>query len=101
MQDEGMESAPRTQPALEAPPPPEVGPGHRLPCICTGKTQDKFEIKIRFRCKFVHVFLCRQIICNNRKGQRELVLCCNILNITAGTFTTTTCNVRSAGAYLV
>lgn len=33
MQDEGMESAPRTQPAPEPPPPPEAAPGHRFPCI--------------------------------------------------------------------
>lgn len=33
MQDEGMESAPRTQPEPEPPPPPEAAPGHRLPCI--------------------------------------------------------------------
>lgn len=35
MQDEGMESAPRTQPAPEPPLPPEAAPGHRLPCIWT------------------------------------------------------------------
>lgn len=31
MHDEGMASAPKTEP----PPPPEAEPGHRLPCIWT------------------------------------------------------------------
>lgn len=41
MQDEGMESAPRTQPAPEPPPPPEAAPGHRFPCIWTGRDLGK------------------------------------------------------------
>lgn len=36
MQDEGMESAPRTQAAPEPLPPPEAAPGHRLPWIWMG-----------------------------------------------------------------
>ncbi|TNN82908.1 hypothetical protein EYF80_006865 [Liparis tanakae] len=40
MQDEGMESAPRTQPAPEPAPPPEAAPGHRLPCIWRGEVQE-------------------------------------------------------------
>lgn len=37
MQDEEIESAPRTQLAPEPPPPPEAAPGHRLPCIWIGR----------------------------------------------------------------
>lgn len=37
MQDEEIESAPRTQPAPEPPPPPEAAPGHRLLCIWIGR----------------------------------------------------------------